>query len=146
MTDESQPCIGPTDTTARIRTLLDDAGVAYRYIEHGPTRTSKASAAARGEVLDVGGKSIVLKVGDTFRVCVLSAARQLNSNRVRRHFSESRARFASREELLDLTGPSSPAASRPSGRPSSRCPTASTRRSWSTTASPSTRARSPAPS
>ena len=104
MTDESQPCIGPTDTTARIRTLLDDAGVAYRYIEHGPTRTSKASAAARGEVLDVGGKSIVLKVGDTFRVCVLSAARQLNSNRVRRHFSESRARFASREELLDLTG------------------------------------------
>ena len=104
MTDESQPCIGPPDTTARIRTLLDDAGVAYRYIEHGPTRTSKASAAARGEVLDVGGKSIVLKVGDTFRVCVLSAARQLNSNRVRRHFSESRARFASREELLDLTG------------------------------------------
>jgi len=104
MTDESQPCIGPTDTTARIRTLLDDAGVAYRYIEHGPTRTSEASAAARGEVLDVGGKSIVLKVGDTFRVCVLSAARQLNSNRVRRHFSESRARFASREELLDLTG------------------------------------------
>ena len=103
MTDESQPCIGPTDTTARIRTLLDDAGVAYRYIEHGPTRTSEASAAARGEVLDVGGKSIVLKVGDTFRVCVLSAARQLNSNRVRRHFSESRARFASREELLDLT-------------------------------------------
>jgi len=104
MTDESQPCIGPTDTTARIRTLLDDAGVAYRYIEHGPTRTSEASAVARGEVLDVGGKSIVLKVGDTFRVCVLSAARQLNSNRVRRHFSESRARFASREELLDLTG------------------------------------------
>ena len=35
---------------------------------------------------------------------MLSAARQLNSNRVRRHFKESRARFASRDELLGLTG------------------------------------------
>ncbi len=104
MTDEPQACVGPTDTTARIRALLDGAGVDYRYVEHDPTRTSEESAAARGEVLEVGGKSIVLKVGDTFRVCVLSAARQLNSNRVRRHFKESRARFASRDELLDLTG------------------------------------------
>lgn len=104
MTVDPQACIGPTATTARIRALLDDAGVTYRYVEHEPTRTSEESAAARGEDLAVGGKSIVLKVGDTYRVCVLSAAMQLNSNRVRRHFRESRARFAAREELMDLTG------------------------------------------
>lgn len=97
-------CIGPTAVTARIRALLDDAGVAYRYLEHPPTRTSEESAAARGELLQHGGKSIVLKVGDAFRVCVLSAARELNSNRVRRHYGESRARFATSEELRALTG------------------------------------------
>lgn len=104
MDEDRDACIGPTETTARIRALLDGAGVDYRYVEHGPTRTSEESAAARGERLEVGGKSIVLRVGDTFRVCVLSAARQLNSNRVRRRFGENRARFATREELLELTG------------------------------------------
>ncbi len=104
MCTDPNACLGPTAVTARIRGLLDAAGVDYRYVEHGPTRTSEESAAARGEVLEVGGKSIVLRVGDTFRVCVLSAARQINSNRVRRHFGESRARFATREELHDLTG------------------------------------------
>ena len=97
-------CIGPTAVTARIRSVLDDAGIRYRYVEHEPTRTSEESAAARNEQLEVGGKSILLRVGDTFRVCVLSAALQLNSNRVRRHFRESKARFATREELRERTG------------------------------------------
>ena len=97
-------CHGPTAVTARIRGLLDAAGVNYRYVEHAPTRTSEESAAARGELLQVGGKSIVLRVGETFRLCVLSAARRINSNRVRGHFGESRARFATPEELYDLTG------------------------------------------
>ncbi len=84
--------------------LLDEARVSYRMVEHGPTRTCEESAAARGEALEIGGKSIVLKVGQTFRLCVLSAARRLNSNAVRRHFGESRARFATAEELAELTG------------------------------------------
>lgn len=105
MSDEAHPAeVGPTDVTRRIRALLDEAGVEYRYVEHGPTLTCEASAAARGETTQVGGKAIVLKVGDTFRLCVLRAAQQLNSNRVRRHFRESRARFATRDELADLTG------------------------------------------
>lgn len=84
--------------------LLEEGQAAYRLVEHGPTRTCEESAAARGEALEIGGKSIVLKVGETFRLCVLSAARRLNSNGVRRHFGESRARFATAEELAELTG------------------------------------------
>ncbi|MFT4541377.1 MAG: Ala-tRNA(Pro) deacylase [Planctomycetota bacterium] len=97
-------CHGPTPITKRIRGLLDEAGVDYRYVEHGPTKTSEESAVARGESLTVGGKSIVLRVGETFRVCVLSAARRLNSNRIRRRFGERSARFATRDELHELTG------------------------------------------
>lgn len=98
------PCHGPTPTTGVIRAMLDSAGVDYRYVEHGATRTSQESADARGESIRIGGKSLVLRVGETFRVCVLSAERQINSNRVRRHFGENKARFATPEELLELTG------------------------------------------
>ena len=90
--------------TAKIRALLDDAGVSYRYVEHEPTYTCEESAAARGETTQVGGKSILLKVGGVFRLCVLRAAEQIHSNRVRRHFRESRARFATPTELAELTG------------------------------------------
>jgi prolyl-tRNA editing enzyme YbaK/EbsC (Cys-tRNA(Pro) deacylase) len=96
--------VGPTAVTERIRALLDGAGVAYRYLEHDPTRTCEESAAARGETTRVGGKALVLKVGEVFRLCVLRADCQVNSNRVRRHFKQSRARFANREELDRLTG------------------------------------------
>lgn len=96
--------VGPTAVTERIRALLDGAGVTYRYLEHDPTRTCEESAAARGETTRVGGKALVLKVGEVFRLCVLRADCQVNSNRVRRHFKESRARFASGDELDRLTG------------------------------------------
>ncbi|MEL6713024.1 MAG: YbaK/EbsC family protein [Planctomycetota bacterium] len=102
--DPYERCLGETDVTRRIRALLDGAGVRYRWVEHGPTRTSEDSARARGEPLEVGGKSIVLRVDETFRVCVISAASRLNSNRVRKRYGQARARFATADELLERTG------------------------------------------
>ncbi|MEM8712966.1 MAG: YbaK/EbsC family protein, partial [Planctomycetota bacterium] len=90
--------------TSTILELLESACVEYRYLEHPPTRTSSESAEARGEPLSIGGKSLVLKVGDTFRLCVLGADRRIRSNAIRRHFRSAKARFATREELLKLTG------------------------------------------
>ncbi len=72
----------PTDVLGRIRELLRSAGIAFREIQHAPTRTSEESARARGEELKVGGKALVLKVDGTFRPFVLSAARQLDSGAI----------------------------------------------------------------
>ena len=96
-----------TDSTAvlnAILTMLDDHEVAYRHLEHAPTRTSEESAAARGESVRIGGKALVIRTGDVFRLFVLSAARKLDSAAIRREFSTRHARFATPEELLDLTG------------------------------------------
>jgi prolyl-tRNA editing enzyme YbaK/EbsC (Cys-tRNA(Pro) deacylase) len=93
-----------SDALARIRRLLDDAGVTYRTLSHAPTRTSEESAAARGEPLEVGGKALLVKVDDTFRLFVLSAHLKLDSSAVRKHFGARRTRFASAEELRELTG------------------------------------------
>lgn len=88
----------------RIRGLLDVHGVAYRTVSHGPTLTSEASAAARGEDIRIGGKALLIKTGEVFRLYVLSAAAKLDSDAVRRLCGVKKVRFATREELLELTG------------------------------------------
>jgi Ala-tRNA(Pro) deacylase len=98
------PTVDTNPVLAHIRRLLDDAGATYRQIDHAPTRTSEESAAARSEPLEVGGKALVLKVGDGFGLFVLSAARSLDADALRRRFGVKRVRFATPEELLAQTG------------------------------------------
>jgi len=94
----------PADVLARIRGLLSAAGVEYRQAHHEPTRTSEEAARARGEALRNGGKALLLKVDKTFHLFVLSAARTLDSAAVKRHFGVKRSRFATGEELQEMTG------------------------------------------
>ena len=85
-------------------TLLTHAGISYRTLHHAPTLTSEDSARVRGEDVRIGGKALVMKVGGDFRLCVLSAARKLDSSALKKHFAVKKVRFASPEELFDLTG------------------------------------------
>lgn len=87
-----------------VRALLDDAGVAYRELHHEPTYTSEESARVRGEKLRVGGKALLIKTDDVFRLFVLSAATKLDSGALKQHFRVKRVRFASAEELEAQTG------------------------------------------
>ena len=92
------------DVFESIRDLLHRHGAAFRTVHHEPTHTSEQSAAARGEDIRVGGKALLMKAGDEFRLLVLSAARKLDSAAFRKRFGVKKARFATREELMDLTG------------------------------------------
>src|ERR1700722_5291075 len=87
-----------------IRAWLSSEGVSFREVHHEPTRTSEDSARARGEELRVGGKALLIKVDDVFRLFVLSADRKLDSAAVKRQFSARKTRFATPEELANLTG------------------------------------------
>ena len=87
-----------------IRAWLAAEGVSFREVHHEPTRTSEESARARGEELRVGGKALLIKVDDVYRLFVLSADRKLDSAAVKRHFGARKTRFATPEELADLTG------------------------------------------
>ena len=84
--------------------LLRDAGISHRVVNHAPTRTSEESALARGEDLQVGGKALVVKIDNEFRLFVLSAALRIDSAAIKRHFAAKRVRLASAEELERLTG------------------------------------------
>ncbi|HWB13452.1 MAG TPA: YbaK/EbsC family protein [Pirellulales bacterium] len=99
-----------------LHSLLREAGVDYRTVRHDPTPTSADSARARGEELKVGGKALVIKTGDDFRLFVLSAACSLDSAALKRHFGVKKTRFADAGELESLTG-LVPGAVPPFGRP-----------------------------
>lgn len=88
----------------RIRAWLVGEGVTFREVHHEPTRTSEESARARGEELRVGGKALLLKVDDTFRLFVMSAAKKLDSAAIKQRFGSKKLRFATPEELMELTG------------------------------------------
>lgn len=91
-------------TLLTIREWLAAAGVPFREVHHEPTRTSDESARARGEPLHVGGKAMLLKTDGVFRLFVLPADRKLDSAAVKAHLGVKKTRFASPDELLELTG------------------------------------------
>jgi Ala-tRNA(Pro) deacylase len=106
----------PQSTLEQIRIHLNAAGVAFREVEHEPTRTSEESAAARGEELSVGAKALLLRTDDLFRLFVLPADRKLDSAAIRRQLGARKTRFATVEELHDLVG-LVPGAVPPFGKP-----------------------------
>ncbi|MFM9960671.1 MAG: YbaK/EbsC family protein [Planctomycetaceae bacterium] len=87
-----------------IRHLLTEAAITFREVHHEPTRTSEESAIARGEELRIGGKALLMKGDDVFRLFVIPADHKLDSGAIRREFGWKKLRFATPEELLELTG------------------------------------------
>ncbi len=88
----------------KIREFLDESEVEYRELHHEPTLTSEDSARVRGEDIRIGGKALLLKVGESFRLFVLSAALRVDSRAIRTRFEARKTRFASAAELKELTG------------------------------------------
>jgi prolyl-tRNA editing enzyme YbaK/EbsC (Cys-tRNA(Pro) deacylase) len=101
---------------SRIRQALLDAGITFREVQHEPTLTSAESAKARGEDLKIGAKALLLRIDEQFAIFVLPADRLLDSSAVKRHFQAKRIRFATAEELHQLTG-LVPGSLPPFGRP-----------------------------
>ena len=99
-----------------ILSLLEKSAVGYRQLAHEPTPTSEDSARVRGEPLAVGGKALIIKAADRYVVLVISAARRLDSGKLKRALGVKKTRFATAEELHDLTG-LAPGAVPPFGAP-----------------------------
>ena len=87
-----------------IRELLNQHDVPFREVQHEPTYTSEEAARARGENLRIGGKALLIKTAAEFRLFVLPADRKIDSAAVRRELGLRKLRFASKEELHELTG------------------------------------------
>lgn len=96
--------MNPPSSFPSICQWLDGAGISYRTVHHQPTHTSEESARARGEEVRIGGKALLVKTGEEFRLFVLSAACKLDSSALKQRFGVKKIRFASADELADRTG------------------------------------------
>ncbi|MBS0620848.1 MAG: hypothetical protein JSS61_05270 [Verrucomicrobia bacterium] len=83
--------------------LISSHHIPYRHIQHEPTYSSEESAKARGESLDTGAKAILMKGDETFSLFVISASKKIDSKKIKNFLHVSSLRFATAEELLELT-------------------------------------------
>src|SRR4051794_7610927 len=88
----------------RLRSLLQSAAASFQETTHAPVYTSEEAAAVRGAPLASGAKALVVKAGDQFFLLVIPADRKLESKLARQALGTKDLRFASKDELRDLTG------------------------------------------
>ena len=87
----------------QLREFLANNDVGFREVHHEPTFTSEQSAAARGEPLQIGGKALLVKADEEFALLVIPANRKLASSPARKILGVKKMRFATKQELLELT-------------------------------------------
>lgn len=92
------------NTLNQIRSLFQQHNIPFKEFHHLPVRTSEEAAKIRGVDIKTGAKAMVLKADDRFIMCVLSAAKRIDSNKIRSLLGAKKVRFASPEELLEKTG------------------------------------------
>jgi Ala-tRNA(Pro) deacylase len=88
----------------RLSEKLTAASVAFAVTRHPPVFTSEQAAAVRGVPLCTGAKALVVKAGDDFVLLVVPADRKLDSKKARSALGVKAMRFASREEVEQITG------------------------------------------
>jgi len=92
------------NTLNKIKYMFEIANIKYSIVEHSPTYTSQESATQRGDNIRNGAKAIVLKTDNYFSLIVMSASLKLDSKKVKQCLNLKKLRFATKEELYDMTG------------------------------------------
>ena len=94
----------PKSVFERIAELLTEHGIPFDVLRHEPVYTSQQAAEVRGTPLSSGAKALVCRGDDSTVLFVMPADRKLASGEVRRAKGWKKLRFASREEVEQLTG------------------------------------------
>ncbi len=94
----------PESVFERIRDLFARHGIPFEVLRHEPVYTSQQAAEVRGTPLASGAKALVCRGDDRFVMFVIPADRKLASGEARRAQGFRKLRFASREEVEQLTG------------------------------------------
>ena len=89
---------------SRIEQLLLAKQMPYDTLHHPPVKTSAEAAAVRGVPLASGAKALICKCDQEMIMFVMPANRRLAGKAIRRQGGYKKLRFASKEEVWELTG------------------------------------------
>lgn len=98
------PDDAPASVFTELRQRLEARGVPFQVLRHAPVFTSQEAAAVRGTSLASGAKALVCKADGQFVMIVLPADRKLASKQVRQSAGVKSLRFATTDEVAQLTG------------------------------------------
>jgi Ala-tRNA(Pro) deacylase len=93
-----------TDVHGELVARLQTEGAEFRLTHHDPVTTSAEAAAVRGAELRSGAKAMLVKARDGYVLVVLAGDRKVDWKLLGPLVGGKRARFASDEELRDVTG------------------------------------------
>jgi Ala-tRNA(Pro) deacylase len=93
-----------SELVRKLVALLDAEGVEYRLTRHEPVTTSEEAAQVRGTELRSGAKAMLVKGKAGFVLVVLAADRRVDWKLLNPLVGGKGARFATDEELTQLTG------------------------------------------
>ncbi len=88
----------------KIKELLEENSILYRTYNHPPTKTSEKAAEYRNVPLKIGAKAILLKEKKGFVIVIIPADRKLDSKKLKKVLGSKKLRFATEEELKEITG------------------------------------------
>lgn len=88
----------------QVENLLQGHNIEFLVLRHEPVFTSEEAARIRGTTLASGAKALICKGDDAFAMFVLPADCKLSGSAARRACGWRKLRFATREEVLELTG------------------------------------------
>jgi Ala-tRNA(Pro) deacylase len=97
--------IGESEATRRILAHLDSSRIPYEKLEHEPVTTSEAAAGARATRIEQGAKALIVKAEEgQYHHLIISAALRVDNNKLRKIIGTKRIRFATADEVWQLTG------------------------------------------
>ena len=96
--------IGETEVTQKALELLISQNIPFEKLVHEPVTTSEAAAGARASRIEQGAKALIVKANEQYYHLIISAAKRVDNNKLRKIVGTNRVRFATPEELKKLTG------------------------------------------
>jgi Ala-tRNA(Pro) deacylase len=93
-----------TPVVERLVGWLRESGVEFQVLEHEPVRTSEEAARVRGTPLEDGAKALVVRADERYVHVVLAAHMRVDNAALREVLGTRKVRFATADELLELTG------------------------------------------
>ena len=98
------PRASPNGIHEQLVALLSDEAVEFQLTHHDPVTTSVEAAAVRGTGLGSGAKAMLVKAKFGFVLAVLAADRKVDWKLLAPLVGGKGARFATDDELSDVTG------------------------------------------
>lgn len=87
----------------RLVEFLKSKNAGFQESRYAPVFTSEEAAKVRGTTLSSGAKALICKADGSFALFVLPGDRRLDSKAVRKTFGFRSMRFATRDEVVQLT-------------------------------------------